>query len=813
MKLARQVVAVVAAVAACVTTAGTAAAAGSRAPESSRATATDTQPASVVEDFAYPDAEKIRQEKGIVLKRGDGHIVLAECGTSTGLMEVWPRARARVCFRTNGPTGYLSLEIPSVYLVKASKDAAASVTLTAPDQTTQQIEIPKNTSQGVGEANDPQERDHMLVEIRIGQSGATSVLSGDPARPWLARVNVKEAGREGSRSCSGSLVDKAWLLTSAQCFSGSAASLVSTPADPPPDATATFAGQPPIRIDYLAARTDRDLVLARLAAPVTGVTPAVLARGAAADGSALLAAGYGRTKTEWVPDSPHHSSVNQASTTATDLNLTDGQICKGDAGGPVLDGNGRIVAVQSRASHTDCLGQLGQGTNSLAARTDNIIPWLDSSTFNGIAQYSLDESTGSRRVRGGTTENFVATVAGGAELGSPGKVGGALRLNGTTGYAATPGPVVDTTKSFSVSAWVKMDNKDRNYTFVSQAGERASGFQIYYSTYYDRFIFNRHVSDTDGTDIVRAISNQAPVPGTWTHLTGSYDMVARTLSLFVNGELQSSVPFTTPWRAGGGLQIGRLRYESDWRENAQGTIDEVRAVQSTVTQADAASLAAGTLPPHLQELAYFSLDEAPGATNVDGGDGAGLSATVAGGAELGSPGKVGGALRLNGTTGYAATAGPVVDTTKSFSVSAWVKMDNKDRNYTFVSQAGERGSGFQIYYSTYYDRFIFNRHVSDTDETDIVRSLSADPAQIGVWTKLTGVYNAADQTIQLFVDGKPQQAATFTTPWRASSALQLGRLHYKGAWTENAAGAIDNVRVWTRAVEPGDIANEGITVA
>ncbi|MFD9486701.1 LamG-like jellyroll fold domain-containing protein [Streptomyces sp. NPDC059991] len=812
MNLARQVVAVVAA-AACVTTAGTAAAAGSHAPGTSRTTATDTQPGSVVEDFAYPDAEKIRQEKGIVLKRGDGHIVLAECGTSTGLMEVWPREREKICFRTNGPTGYLSLEIPSVYLVKASRDAAASVTLTAPDQTTQHIKIPKNTVQGVGEADDPQERDHMLVEIRIGQSGATPVLSGDPARPWLARVNVKEADHEGSRSCSGSLVDKTWLLTSAQCFSGSAASsLVSTPADPPPDATATLPGQQPTRIEYLVARPDRDVVLARLAAPVNGVTPAVLARGAAADGSALLVAGFGRTKTEWVPDSPHLSSVNQASTTATDVNLTDGHICKGDAGGPVLDGNGLIVAVQSRASHTDCLGQLGQGTHSLASRTDNIIPWLDSSMFNGTAQYRLDESTGSRRARGGTTQNFVATVADGAELGSTGKVGGALRLNGTSGYAATAGPVVDTTKSFTVSAWVKMDNKDRNYTFLSQAGERASGFQIYYSTYYDRFIFNRHVSDTDGTEIVRAISNQPVVPGTWTHLTGAYDMVARTLSLFVNGELQSSVPFTTPWRATGGLQIGRLRYEGTWQENLLGAVDEVRAVQSTVTQADAASLAAGTLPPHLQELAYFSLDEASGATTADGGDGAGLSATVAGGAELGSTGKVGGALRLNGTSGYAATAGPVVDTTKSFTVSAWVKMDNKDRNYTFLSQAGERASGFQIYYSTYYDRFIFNRHVSDTDETDIVRSISADPAQLGVWTKLTGVYNAADRTIQLFVDGKPQQAAIFTTPWRASSALQIGRLHYKGTWTENAAGAIDNVRVWGAAIEPGEMANEGISV-
>ncbi|WP_305890888.1 hypothetical protein, partial [Streptomyces rugosispiralis] len=61
-------------------------------------------------------------------------------------------------------------------------------------------------------------------------------------------------------------------------------------------------------------------------------------------------------------------------------------------------------------------------------------------------------------------EEFVAQLGGGAELGVAGKAGTALRLNGTSSYAATAGPVVDTTKSFTVSAWVKLDDKERNYT-------------------------------------------------------------------------------------------------------------------------------------------------------------------------------------------------------------------------------------------------------------------------------------------------------------------------------------------------------------
>jgi glycerophosphoryl diester phosphodiesterase len=427
------------------------------------------------------------------------------------------------------------------------------------------------------------------------------------------------------------------------------------------------------------------------------------------------------------------------------------------------------------------------------------------------AAFGLDEAAGSRRVLGGAAQEFTARLAGGAQLGSVGKVGTGLKLNGTTAYAATAGPVVDTTKSFSVSAWVKLDKKDANYTFLSQAGTRASGFQLYYSSTYDKWVFNRRTKDADDTEIVRSLSSGAAQAGTWTHLIGAYDASAGTVQLFVNGKAQTAATFTTPWRAAGGLQIGRLHSKGAWREYTAGLVDDVRTVQSVVTPADAVAISGGSLPTHLQELASFPLDEAVGGTRVGGGMGAGPVATVAGGgAQLGAAGKSGTGLKLNGTTAYAATTGPVVDTTKSFSVSAWVKLDNKSRNQTFLSQAGDRASGLQLYYSKTYDKWVFNRHTKDSDDTEIVRSVSASTAQAGVWTQLTGVYDASAKTVQLFVNGTPQTAATFTTPWRAAGGLQIGRLLYGGQFQEHFAGTIDNVRVWNRAVVIGCASTDGI---
>ncbi|MEU5273955.1 glycerophosphodiester phosphodiesterase family protein, partial [Streptomyces hygroscopicus] len=333
-----------------------------------------------------------------------------------------------------------------------------------------------------------------------------------------------------------------------------------------------------------------------------------------------------------------------------------------------------------------------------------------------------------------------------------------------------------------------------------QAGNRASGFQLYYSKHYDKWVFNRHTKDTDDTAIARAMSKATAEPRVWTHLAGSYDAAKQTLSLFVNGKVQQSVQFTTPWRAGGGLQIGRLLYQGAWQENTRGLVDEVRTVQSVAAPADVAVIADGGLPTHLQELASFHLDEESGSARVGGGYGAGPVATLAGsGAQLGVVGKIGTALHLNGTAAYAATAEPMLDTTKSFSVSAWVKLDNKNENYTFLSQSGDRASGFQLYYSKHYDKWVFNRHTKDADDATIVRALSNDAAQSGVWTYLAGSYDAAKQTLSLSVDGQLQQSVQFTTSWRASGGLQIGRVLYKGAWGEYVAGTVDSIRISQRS--------------
>ncbi|WP_175408052.1 hypothetical protein [Streptomyces sp. TRM64462] len=123
----------------------------------------DEAPGYAVEDFNYPGADKILAEKGFLLKRGDGHITLATCGEA-GLIEVYSRkSSAPVCFRVTGNQGFLTLEMQAVYGIKGN-DYDTDVTMTTGTEE-KTFDVPKNSFTPVGEATDPQGRDHTLVEI------------------------------------------------------------------------------------------------------------------------------------------------------------------------------------------------------------------------------------------------------------------------------------------------------------------------------------------------------------------------------------------------------------------------------------------------------------------------------------------------------------------------------------------------------------------------------------------------------------------------------------------------------------------------
>ncbi|MGW9072343.1 trypsin-like serine protease [Streptomyces yangpuensis] len=196
--------------------------------------------------------------------------------------------------------------------------------------------------------------------------------------PYAVRLQL--GGEADARSCTGTLVDQFWIMTAASCFAATPGTPVAA-GKPALNATATVGNGRPVDITEVTPRTDRDVVLVRLASPVAGAKSVELAAAAPAAGADVTAAGFGRTKSAWVPDTLHTGTFTVNSADATTLTITGkgaDALCKGDTGGPLLNGAGKLVGVNSRSWQGGCLGTAATETRTgaVSARVDDLADWV-----------------------------------------------------------------------------------------------------------------------------------------------------------------------------------------------------------------------------------------------------------------------------------------------------------------------------------------------------------------------------------------------------------------------------------------------------
>ncbi|WP_327436406.1 hypothetical protein OG279_37055 (plasmid) [Streptomyces sp. NBC_01201] len=134
------------------------------APQTAVTADTATGMPSAVEDFSYPNADKVFEQRGITLKRGDGSITLVDCSDAWNIKVESRVDNSGYCFNAMAKTGYLTLELPDAYGVWA-EEHPVKATLTAEGKETT-VSVPANKYQPVGEAGDSG-LESVLVELRV----------------------------------------------------------------------------------------------------------------------------------------------------------------------------------------------------------------------------------------------------------------------------------------------------------------------------------------------------------------------------------------------------------------------------------------------------------------------------------------------------------------------------------------------------------------------------------------------------------------------------------------------------------------------
>lgn len=411
--------------------------------------------------------------------------------------------------------------------------------------------------------------------------------------------------------------------------------------------------------------------------------------------------------------------------------------------------------------------------------------------------WPLDEGQGGTAADAGGTHPATLTGA----TWTTGRTGSALRL--ANGSAATSGPVLDTSRNFTVAAWARLTSNAATATLLTQEGGRTGAFALQYSKSDDRWAFTRAAADADGAATVRALSAAAPRLNEWTHLAGVYDTASRQLSLYVNGRLESSVAFTQPWNATGPFVAGRGRAAGAAAEFWPGDVDDVRAYGRAVFADEVADLinSASTLVGH------WKLDEESGTAAADS-SGKGTPATLTGTASW-TFGWLDGALAFDGVTGAAQTTKPAVSTATGFTVALWTQLDHlPTKDAAAVSQTGNRAAGFQLGYDTAQQRWVFGMASADTDTATLVRTRSDSLANPMEWTHLAGVYDALTGQLRIYVNGRlsATTVTSHTSTWNATGPLQLGRTRSAGALTGYWPGTVDDVRTYDGVLNADQIA-------
>jgi secreted trypsin-like serine protease len=238
----------------------------------------------------------------------------------------------------------------------------------------------------------------LAATVLTGAPPAHAIAHGDPVPHGRYRFAVKLTmtdiprpdGTHYDSACSAALIARRWVVTAGHCFHDAARNPVSGPVPYPTTATIgrTDDGDRDgvvRRVVWVEQAPAGDVAVARLAAPVHGIRPVLVARRQPRTGDLLRLAGWGSlTETDPVPATHLQTGLfTVRSVEATTVGVTgyapapDTSACTYDSGAPYFAvRHGRAAAVSVESTGPGC----PHADVETTARVDILADWIRSVT-------------------------------------------------------------------------------------------------------------------------------------------------------------------------------------------------------------------------------------------------------------------------------------------------------------------------------------------------------------------------------------------------------------------------------------------------
>jgi hypothetical protein len=410
------------------------------------------------------------------------------------------------------------------------------------------------------------------------------------------------------------------------------------------------------------------------------------------------------------------------------------------------------------------------------------------SSATPIAAYSFDEGEG-ETVEDLSGNGHTLAIEDG-EWTERGRYGGAIDFDEVESCLSTPStPDLALTEEFTLEAWVKPAlNVSGDPVIVKEAEEGDSfalglGFQEEGAA--EAFI-------GEGAEETSVASEEEVPRNVWTHLAVSYD--GAKLRLYVNGDLAGTEAVDDgPEASSGPLRVG---CDEDNGEFA-GRIDEARIYNRALSSGEVAADRTKPLQtPQATPIAAYSFDEGEGEVAAD------LTGNHDGVLENTEwvKGKFGSAIYLDGSNDFAEIPdSPELQLTEEFSLEAWVRPASSQK---FAPVISKETSNF---YS--YRLLAGSREVAGVPEGLLAdEPFSWEDIQgeevlpVDAWSHLALTYDGA--RLRLYVDGSLVDEALAPHGQASEGPLLIGA----SGGEHFFKGRIDEVRVYNRALDAGEVA-------
>lgn len=410
------------------------------------------------------------------------------------------------------------------------------------------------------------------------------------------------------------------------------------------------------------------------------------------------------------------------------------------------------------------------------------------------------------------------TLENGASI-TPGYEGDALTLDGTDQYAY--GLIGSLPTSVALSMWVKANDVSTEQSVLTEEGDGAPS-----SSYHYTLVGIYNGAFYAGFWNIGDIASSPITAGQWYHVILTYDGVADTQSLYVDGVLQgtqsgtwsppSDIYFQPGYEQQGCSFTSASGHCGDTANYFNGQIDDLQAYDQAFTSSDVAQLSddltinvahSNTVAISNGLIGYWTFDG--GTINWNGKtiadvSGAGDTLTMNGynTATNTAPiaGKIGQALKFNGSSQDLSHSNISAFNfgTGDFSVSFWMKPSSPWGTGTTQAVLGQKTSdsfnGWQIYQDSGHPGYL------DMRITQQNNFLTASTIPTGTWTYVTFVRKNGNT--YWYLNGSLNASGTNSASISDSGLFYIG---YAPTWTAYYTGAFDDVRIYNRALSSQEV--------